>query len=73
MLTTRRSLLAGASLMAAAPRAAWARNLAAGAFTHGVASGDPRPDGVILWTRFAPTSGSRIAWEIGEDESFTNI
>jgi alkaline phosphatase D len=25
-------------------------------FTHGVASGDPYPDSVILWTRVAPTS-----------------
>lgn len=25
-------------------------------FTHGVASGDPYPDSVILWTRIAPTS-----------------
>ena len=25
-------------------------------FTHGVASGDPYPDSVILWTRAAPTA-----------------
>lgn len=25
-------------------------------FTHGVASGDPYPDSVILWTRISPTS-----------------
>lgn len=25
-------------------------------FTHGVASGDPYPDSVILWTRVGPTS-----------------
>ncbi|KZF23998.1 phosphodiesterase/alkaline phosphatase D precursor [Xylona heveae TC161] len=25
-------------------------------FTHGVASGDPYPDSIILWTRIAPTS-----------------
>jgi alkaline phosphatase D len=25
-------------------------------FTHGVASGDPYPDSVILWTRVSPTS-----------------
>lgn len=73
LLTTRRSLLAGASLAAATPRVAWAQNLATGAFTHGVASGDPLHDGVILWTRFAPTSGSRVAWEISEDETFTNV
>lgn len=71
MLVTRRTLLVGASL-GAAPMPAWARTLSRGAFTHGVASGDPIADGVILWTRFAPegVSAGRIAWEIGEDESF---
>lgn len=71
MQIARRSLLVAASL-AAAPRAAWAQNLSAGAFTHGVASGDPLPDGVILWTRFVGGDG-RIAWEIAEDEAFTRI
>lgn len=71
MLIVRRSLLVAASL-AAAPRAAWAQNLAGGAFTHGVASGDPLPDGVILWTRFVGGDG-RIAWELAEDESFANV
>ncbi len=28
------------------------------AFTHGVASGDPYPDSIILWTRVAPSSAS---------------
>lgn len=27
-------------------------------FTHGVASGDPWPESVILWTRIAPSNGS---------------
>ena len=26
-------------------------------FTHGVASGDPLADGVMLWTRAAPATG----------------
>ncbi|MDX2238390.1 MAG: alkaline phosphatase D family protein [Hyphomonadaceae bacterium] len=71
MLTTRRSLLIGASL-SAAPTAAWAQALPRGAFTHGVASGDPTQTNVILWTRFVPSTGgdARIAWEISEDENF---
>lgn len=69
---SRRTLL-GAAAVAAAPRAAWARDLAAGAFTHGVASGDPLSDGVILWTRFVSPRGGRIAWEISDDESFQRI
>ncbi|MGQ0532054.1 MAG: alkaline phosphatase D family protein [Caulobacteraceae bacterium] len=71
MLIARRGLLfAGAS--AALPRAAWAQSLAAGAFTHGVASGDPLSDGVILWTRFVGGDG-RIAWEVADDDAFTRI
>lgn len=71
MLIARRGLLlAGAT--AAMARPAWAQNLAQGAFTHGVASGDPLPDGVILWTRFVGGDG-QIAWEISEDETFANV
>lgn len=73
LLTTRRSLLTAAALTAAAPRTAWAASLSHGLFTHGVASGDPLADGVIIWTRFVPVRGARIAWEVSEDESFARI
>ena len=72
MLLTRRSLLTAASI-AAAPTSAWARELSRGVFSHGVASGDPLPDSVILWTRFAHASGGRVAWEVAEDEAFERI
>ena len=46
-------------------------------FTHGVASGDPLSDRVILWTRALPGSGSHseleVRWEVAIDESFNNI
>jgi alkaline phosphatase D len=71
MRIARRGLLF-ASASAALPRAAWAQSLSAGAFTHGVASGDPLRDGVILWTRFVGGDG-RIAWEVAEDDAFTRI
>lgn len=55
----------------------------AGVFGLGVASGDPLPDGVVLWTRlsrnpFAPGGGMgprpvRVDWEIAADESMTRI
>jgi len=71
MLIARRGLLlAGAT--AAMARPAWAQSLAQGSFTHGVASGDPVPDGVILWTRFTGVDG-RIAWEVSEDDSFATV
>lgn len=41
------------------------------AFQHGVASGDPLPDGVLLWTRVV-TSGP-IRWEVSRDEDFSRI
>jgi alkaline phosphatase D len=71
MLIARRGLLL-ASASAALPRAAWAQSLSAGSFTHGVASGDPLGDSVILWTRFVGGDG-RIAWEVAEDDAFTRI
>ncbi|MDO6575476.1 PhoD-like phosphatase N-terminal domain-containing protein, partial [Staphylococcus pasteuri_A] len=38
-------------------------------FTHGVASGDPLADAVILWTRVTParTGNIKVAWEIATD------
>ncbi len=52
-------------------------------FTLGVASGDPTPNGAIIWTRLAPRpfepeggmDGTRpvVAWEVAEDDAFTKI
>jgi len=46
-------------------------------FALGVASGCPRPDSVVLWTRLAPasapTASQAVAWEIADDERFTRI
>lgn len=50
-------------------------------FTLGVASGMPRPDSVVLWTRLAPHPHAAgggldpltlpVRWELAEDESFS--
>lgn len=72
MRPARRGVLAGAAL-ATLPRAAWAQTLSPGVFTHGVASGDPLSDGVIIWTRFEHTQSGALAWEIAEDEGFARI
>lgn len=73
MQLSRRSLLLGASLTAL-PAPAWARDLSAGAFTHGVASGDPTQQAVVIWTRFVPQAGDgRIAWEVSEQEDFRRV
>jgi len=46
-------------------------------FQHGVASGDPLSDRVILWTRVSPTSPTEtdsklVSWWIGLDENGNN-
>lgn len=52
-------------------------------FTLGVASGDPLPDSVVLWTRLAPEPlaedggmpqrAAEVEWEIAGDDSFSTI
>ncbi|MDR7279343.1 alkaline phosphatase D family protein [Catenuloplanes atrovinosus] len=56
--------------------------LPAGLFTLGVASGDPLPNGVVIWTRLAPdplNGGGMpdrtvpVAWEVAEDARFRRV
>ncbi|WP_116365423.1 alkaline phosphatase D family protein [Parahaliea mediterranea] len=44
-------------------------------FEHGVASGDPLADRVILWTRVTPEREGDVVvtWELASDEGFANI
>jgi alkaline phosphatase D len=53
-------------------------------FTLGVASGDPLPDGVVLWTRLAPApldpdggmagvGATEVRWEVAADEGFGTV
>jgi alkaline phosphatase D len=46
-------------------------------FTHGVASGDPLSDRVILWTRVLPGDGALVTltgrWEVAEDLQFKRV
>ncbi|MEU0663425.1 alkaline phosphatase D family protein [Streptomyces lavendulocolor] len=67
-------------LAAATPAVA---DVLAPAFLHGVASGDPLPDGVLLWTRVTPApdalpgSGkgpdTEVRWEVAEDRAFSRV
>ncbi|MGW1342109.1 alkaline phosphatase D family protein [Kribbella sp. NPDC002412] len=75
--------LAGAAAVAVAvvPEARASGDL----FTLGVASGDPQPDGVVLWTRLAPEPVAPdgyggmpdkrylVKWEVAEDPRFRRI
>jgi alkaline phosphatase D len=51
-------------------------------FTLGVASGDPEPDGAVLWTRLAPDplegggmpmANIDVAWEVARDRLFRSV
>lgn len=52
-------------------------------FVHGVASGDPRPTSVVIWTRVTPTSASRpgsgvgptvsVSWQVSTNSYFSRI
>ncbi|MEI2415032.1 alkaline phosphatase D family protein [Orrella sp. JC864] len=44
-------------------------------FAHGVASGDPLADRVVLWTRATPSRDETLAidWEISSDQAFADI
>lgn len=82
----RRALLRGAYALAAGALAAPLAGRAAATnpsfgsdpFTLGVASGAPRSDSVVLWTRLAPVQGEvpaaiDVKWEIARDDKFRTI
>ncbi|MFF9487885.1 alkaline phosphatase D family protein [Streptomyces sp. NPDC014676] len=74
------AVLAGPLTAALPARATTAQ---APAFLHGVASGDPLPDGILLWTRVTPTpeaipgSGlgpdTEVSWTVARDKAFTDV
>lgn len=43
-------------------------------FPQGVASGDPRPDSIVLWTRVDSADAAvRVAYEVSLDEAFSQV
>ena len=63
---------------AAALQAQGSPDAAAGGFRHGVASGDPLEDRVIIWTRITPpdrtaTPAVEVRWRIAADERLSEI
>jgi alkaline phosphatase D len=59
------------------PRDAWAYDGGpppTGVFRHAVASGDPLPGAVILWTRVSEqTAAVDVMWEIATDPAFADV
>jgi alkaline phosphatase D len=89
-LLNRRSFIRLTGSLAAA--AAWSScskdpvlknpSLPAYPFQLGVASGDPSPDGVVLWTRLAPLplegggmpmEPVEVSWQVADDEGFSKV
>ena len=96
METSRRSLLRAGLVAGAAtavPATWWDATRASAAtpalpgtpFTLGVASGDPWPDGFVLWTRLAveplaedgsggmPAKSYEVLWQVATDPRFTDV
>lgn len=79
MPISRRAFIRGAAASAAAwPLAVHAQD-ATTMFRHGVASGDPLPDRVMLWTRITPPPARsaigpiEARWVIADDERLTQV
>src|SRR4051812_33313850 len=83
LLKTGGSFAAGITLAGVASRSAFAEPIFAGSpFTLGVASGDPSPTGVVLWTRLAPdplNGGGmppqpvEVEWRVALDDRMSRI
>ncbi len=86
---SRRAFLAGTLAFAPGAALAWPGRavrrqprFATNPFTLGIASGDPAPDGVVLWTRLAPdplNGGGmdpdpvEIRWEVAADSRMRHV
>ena len=83
-------MLKGAVVLAALPLAGFTSErrhspIRADPFTLGVASGEPSPDGMVIWTRLAPypladdglggmpARAVDVEWEVAADERFTQV
>ncbi|WP_410665776.1 alkaline phosphatase D family protein [Amycolatopsis sp. lyj-84] len=85
---SRRSVLRAAGVTAAGTAATFTLSGASNGaespvFAHGVASGDPMPDSVLLWTRVTPSAeavpgsgkgpSADVRWEVAEDAGFAHV
>ena len=68
--TSRRSALKLGLLGLGGLAAPLAAQAAGDGFTHGVASGEPGADGVLLWTRYRSGGETRLTWELAETQDF---
>ncbi len=90
MSPTRRTVLKGAIALAVLPVAGFTTErrrspVLADPFTLGVASGEPTADGVVIWTRLAPSpladdglggmpaGAVDVEWEVATDDRFIRV
>ena len=84
LITGSAALVGNATLLDARATAATPK-IAVDPFTLGVASGDPAPDGFVIWTRLAPSPLEddglggmparpyQVGWQVASDERFTDV
>jgi alkaline phosphatase D len=75
-LSRRHTLALPVGLLTPIPFVRSARAQSQPIFRLGVASGNPKPDSVVLWTRLILDLSSTavpVRWELSEDEHFKNI
>jgi alkaline phosphatase D len=87
---SRRAILKGAVVLAALPVVGFTADrrlsrIPSDPFTLGVASGDPAPDGMVIWTRLAPDPLAadgfggmpalpvEVQWEVAADARFAQV
>lgn len=73
-----KSIPAGAALAISGCGESNNQNVVPGKFLHGVASGDPLSDRVIIWTRISPDDQLykgeiNVMWQMATDESFDDV
>jgi alkaline phosphatase D len=76
MHLTRRELIAALGALGLAPSAFTRDDEPHFTFAHGIASGDPQRDRVILWTRVTPvdpTETLRVRWAVASDPGMKQV
>ena len=74
-LDRRQALALMTAAAAGAPAAVDAKSTAKPAFAHGVASGDPLADRLVIWSRVsgAGTTSVPVQWQVATDPDFTQL
>jgi alkaline phosphatase D len=66
--------LAATTFLAALPLRARAQDFPpSSTFRHGVASGDPADDSVVIWTRVTAPAAATVDWEVSVEADFAKI